>query len=84
MNTVVDLLTDILTLIIIHAMLLECAVQSLVNSVHVHSPHVINSCGDVGFGVMFAGYSWCKQPEEYVLGLQFKHGYNIDSFVILT
>ena len=74
-DTVVDLVIVVLHLVIIDAVLFESSVQSLVNSVHVHSPHVINSLVDVAIVEIFAGYSWGKEPEKYILGFQLKHGY---------
>jgi hypothetical protein len=74
-HTVVNLRVIVLHLIVVDAMLLVGAVKTLIYTVHVDSPQVVNTLVDLAVVAISAGDCGSNQPEEHVLGLQFEDGY---------
>lgn len=82
-NSVVDLSCVVLQLIVVDAMILESAIKTLINAVHVNFPQVVNALVNVAVEAVLAGNGGGEEPEEDVLCLQLEYGYRDLKLVII-
>lgn len=75
MNSIIDLGCVVLKLIVVDAMFLVGAIETLINAVHVNFPQVVNSLVNVAVEAVLAGNSGGEEPEEDILCLQLENCY---------
>lgn len=73
-NTVVNLLSVVLHLVVVDTVGLVSAAQTLVLTRHVHLPHLINSLVDVAVVVLLGRISRGQQPEKNIVSFQLEDG----------
>jgi hypothetical protein len=56
-------------------MILVGAIETLVNTIHVNSPQVVNAFMNLTIKAVLAGNGWCEQPEEDILCLELENRY---------
>jgi hypothetical protein len=74
-NSIIDLSSVVLQLIVVHSMLLVCAIEALIDAVHMNSPEVVNSLVNLAVIGVLAGDGRSNEPEEHILCLKLKDGY---------
>ena len=75
MNSIIDLSSVVLQLIVVHSMLLVRAIEALINTVHMDSPEVVNALVNLAVIGVLAGDGGSDEPEEHILCLKLKDGY---------